>query len=189
MSEARIFVEGEGNLCREGFTSLLTKAGLRGRVPRIVACGARNRAYEQFRKHHLDGKPAFLIVDSEDPVTAPEKTWDHLKQRDKWDCPTGATDKQVFFMMTCMETWIISDRDALKRHYGQLQESALPNSTPTDLESIPRDKMLKALENATRTCSNAYKKGRRSYSVFSEIIPENLPAFQRMRDILKEALQ
>lgn len=51
----KLFVEGGGNHndalkteCRRAFTALLEKAGFKGRLPRVVACGSRRNAYEQF---------------------------------------------------------------------------------------------------------------------------------------------
>ncbi len=119
MSEDRIYVEGGSDAlatrCREGFRKLLEKAGFTGRIPRIVACGGRDEAYDDFENALASGKYAHLalIVDSEDPVQDIEKTWEHLKARDGWERPPGADDAQVFLMTTCMETWIVADRDSL----------------------------------------------------------------------------
>jgi hypothetical protein len=78
-----------------------------------------------------------MLVDSEDPVDDPDKTWAHLKKRDGWDRPSGATDEQVLLMTTCMETWIVADRATIKAHYLQkLQESGLPATY--DLENRSR---------------------------------------------------
>ena len=46
----RLYVEGGGDsstlktACRAGFSEFLRKAGLRGYLPRIVACGSRTNA-------------------------------------------------------------------------------------------------------------------------------------------------
>lgn len=69
----------------------------------------------------------FMLIDSEDPMANIEATWPHLKVRDGWEKPENAGDEQVLMMTTCMETWIVADRAALKSHFGQnLQESGLP---------------------------------------------------------------
>ncbi|MDR0720595.1 MAG: hypothetical protein LBF78_13230, partial [Treponema sp.] len=50
----KIYVEGGGDThtlrtaCRRGFSGFLEKAGLKGYMPRIVACGSRNNAYADF---------------------------------------------------------------------------------------------------------------------------------------------
>jgi hypothetical protein len=54
VSGSRIYVEGGGESkemharCREGFRTLLENSGFKGRVPRIVACGGRDAAYDAF---------------------------------------------------------------------------------------------------------------------------------------------
>ncbi|MDA0839478.1 MAG: DUF4276 family protein [Planctomycetota bacterium] len=114
-----------------------------------------------------------------------------LKTRDNWDRPAGAVDKQVLFMTTCMETWIVADRETLRKHYGhKLQETALPPTN--DLESRDRAVVQDKLKQATRNCSNAYKKGKRSFLVIGELNPVALvpllPSFARAKKVLKEKL-
>lgn len=60
----KLYVEGGGNAaslktaCREGFSKLLEKAGFKGRMPRIVACGSRNDAFDSFCTAIRIGEPA-----------------------------------------------------------------------------------------------------------------------------------
>ena len=50
-----IYVEGGGNASllqselRHGFKALFESAGFRGRLPRVVACGSRNDAFNDFK--------------------------------------------------------------------------------------------------------------------------------------------
>lgn len=50
----KLYVEGGGDTnllrtaCRQGFSEFLKKAGLAGRMPRVVACGGRQDAYDAF---------------------------------------------------------------------------------------------------------------------------------------------
>lgn len=94
-------------------------------------------------------------------------------------------------MTTCMETWIVTDRTALREHYGnELQENALP--ALVDLEQRQRNQVQDALCHATRNCSNAYKKGKRSFEVFGQLTPavleKHLPSFVRVQRILNAKL-
>ena len=109
-----------------------------------------------------------MWLDSEDPVVDNEATWTHLKSRDNWNRPDGATAEQVLLLVTCMETLIVADRAARVVHYGsKSQESALP---PTEnLEGRDRHDVLKKLIHATRNCSQ-------------------LPSFKRARRILEAKL-
>ena len=199
MKRCRIYVEGGGEgaslhtRCEEGFTKLLRNAGFGGRMPRIVACGSRGDAYDRFKTAHESGEYDFvaLLVDSEDTVADGEQTWAHLLARDEWTRPKNAADTQVFLMTTCMETWLVADRTALKAHYGsKLQETALP--ALANLEARHRHNIQDALEKATRTCSNAYQKNKRAFALLAAVTPAvletNLPAFARMTRILREKL-
>lgn len=199
---AHLYIEGsrtgkdskeEQIRCREGFRKLIEKAGLSGRMPRLSACGGRAAAFDDFKIAHAkrrSGDYVAMLVDSEDPPADVEQTWDHLKTRDAWDKPAGAVDEQVLLMTTCMETWIVADREALRAHYGhKLQENALP---PLDqLENRNRHDVHDQLIRATRECSNAYAKGKRSFAVLGVLNPhtlEFLPSFARMVRLLREKL-
>ena len=196
---ATIYIEGGGDSkelhtrCREAFHKLLSRCGFSGRMPQLVACGRRETAYRDFKIAHASARGAYvaMIVDSEDPVANVNETWAHLAVRDKWAKPDGADDEQVFLMVTCMETWIVSDHETLAGHYGQqLQVSALP--ALSDLETRARDDIQGALSHATRTCANAYRKGKRSFEVLGKLNPEtleaHLPSFKRMRVVLGNRL-
>ncbi len=179
--------------CREGFRKLLEKSGFTGKMPRLSACGGRESAFDDFKTAHARRKPddfIAMLIDSEDPITDIEKTWDHLKIRDNWDRPTGAEDKHVLLMTTCMESWIVADREALREHYGhKLKENVLPPLV--NLENRNRHDLHKSLVRATRDCSNAYTKGKRSFVVLGTLTPSalnSLPSFARVIRILTEKL-
>jgi len=196
---AHLYVEGgeskEDQIrCREGFRKLLEKAGFSGRMPRLSACGGRGSVFDDCKTAYAlrkVGDYIAMLVDSEDPVGDLERTWDHLKHRDQCDKPVGATDEQVLFMTTCMETWIVTDRRALQEHYGHsLQENALPPLT--NLESRDRHEVYDKLVHASRNCSNAYSKGKRSFELLAKLDPavlkQHLPSFVRVDRILKAKL-
>lgn len=199
--KAHLYVEGGGDSkenkirCREGVRKLIEKLGLLvEKMPRLSACGGRGATFDDFKTAHAarkNGDYIAMLLDSEDPIVALEKTWAHLKMRDNWDKPHGAVDEQVLFMTTSMETWIVADRVALKEHYGhKLQENALP---PLDaLESRHRHDVHDKLVHASRLCSNAYSKGKRSFEVLAQLDPavlkQYLPSFVRLDRILKQKL-
>lgn len=197
---ATIYLEGGGDAkdvrsrCREGFRKLLANCGFGGRQPRLVACGSRAATFDDFKTAHQsndDGAFIALLIDSEDPIADVEKTWAHLKTRDHWTKPKGAHDDQVLFMTTCMETWIVADRASLAQHFGsKLQQSALPPLTK--LESRVRQDVQDCLVRATRNCSNAYAKGKRSFIVLGGLDPatleKHLASFKRVRRILAAKL-
>lgn len=196
---AYIYIEGGGDSkelhvrCRQGFRQLLERCGFSGRMPRLVACGGRSAAYSDFKTAYESNKAEYvaMLIDSEEPVSNPEETWDHLRNCDRWERPDGADDEQVLFMTTCMESWIAADHDTLGQHYGNnLQKSALPSLI--SLEQSNRQNIQERLKHATRNCSNAYQKGKRSFEILGKLKPEtiesHLPAFQRTKRILNEKL-
>jgi hypothetical protein len=197
--KVKIYVEGGGDSkeqharCREGFSKLIEKAGFRGRMPRIIAGGGRESTYDRFKTATAASAQAaypMLLVDSEDPVpeeeTVPDSAvaWGHLKSRDNWDRPTSVKNDQAQLMVTCMETWIMADQEALRTVFGaSLRTNAL--LPQNDLEARTRQDVHNALENATRDCGRekAYRKGSRSFQVLAQLTPEtlkqHLPYFQR----------
>ena len=199
--KARIFIEGGGDSkdlrarCRMGFRRLLERCGLEGKMPRLVACGAREEAFDGFTTAHRHAGPddyVAMLVDSEDPVKDKERPWAHLKRCDGWDRPEGADDKQVLLMTTCMETWIVCDRKALSDHFGEcLRGKALPASH--NLESRHRNAIQTALVEATRDCGKRrYAKGKISFEIVGKLDPaplrRHLPHFKRSEEILKKNL-
>lgn len=197
---ARVYLEGGGDSkdlhsrCREGFSHLLRSCGFSGRMPRLTAGGGRNATFDDFQiAHRSKGDSDFIamLIDSEEPLSDPETTWPHLEKHDGWKRPDGASNKQVLFMTTCMETWIVADRAALSAHFGsKLQVSALPASD--NLESRPRQDIQRKLTHATRNCVNAYEKGARSFELLGKLSPPtlqaHLPSFRRVVRVLDEKL-
>ena len=97
----------------------------------------------------------------------------------------------MLFMTTCMETSIVADGAALWEHYGQpRQENALP--ALVDMENRNRHEVHNQLVHASRNCTNAYSKGKRSFEVLAKLDPavlkQYLPSFVRVDRILKEKL-
>ncbi|MBK9168868.1 MAG: DUF4276 family protein [Bryobacterales bacterium] len=178
----KLYVEGGGNQnkslqteCRRGFSEFIKKAGMEGRMPRIVACGGRQEAYKNFRNaHETDRQLAIpvLLVDSEGPVTA-ERAWHHVRDRpgDRWECPDGVTEDQIHLMVQVMEAWFFADKSTLGAYFGhRFQETAL--SERRDLENVPKSDIFTQLSNATRqTAKGQYSKGKHSFEILSRIDP------------------
>lgn len=182
--------------CREGFSKLLLNCGLEDRSFKVIPGGSRSQAFSFFKKQLIGSKKSpnsfvALLIDSEDPLEDLDAPWEHLRRRpgDQWERPKGCTNEQVFFMATCMETWILSDRDLLKSKFGpKLQLSALPPLV--EMEGRNRHTLLGQLERATRNCSEQYSKGKLSFELLGSLSPPSLemhlPSFVRMQRILRE---
>jgi hypothetical protein len=166
-------------------------------MPRLVACGGRDGAFNDFRIAHGKRKAGdyiALLIDSEEALADVDKTWQHLAQVrtvQAWARPGGADDDQVLFMTTCMETLIVADRKVLREHFGSaLQETALPaQSNP---EARDRHAVQHALVRASRNCKNAYAKGSKSFEIVGKLTPATLkgclPSFARWIRVLNGRL-
>ena len=204
----KIYLEGGGDAaslkaeCRQGFSKFFESAGFKGKMPRVVACGSRNDAFDSFCTAISQGKFAFLLVDSEDAVVATHqqgnsdqwKPWDHLKQRDNWNKPANATDVHCHLMVQCMEAWFIANHQNLADFFGQgFKQNKLPHAA-NSIESVSKQQLYTALANATKNCQKGvYGKGSHSFKLLAMINPTNVttasPWAKRMLDTLKEQLK
>ena len=179
----KLYVEGGGlgkslrTACRQGFSELLTKAGLAAHMPRIVASGSRSEAYGDFCTALRNGERAMLLVDSEDPVLGqpPYQPWRHLWNRpgDHWRKPPGATDAHCHLMVQCMEAWFLADRQTLQAFFGQgFRDNALP-AGGRNIETITKHDVYQSLANATGECKTKapYGKGEHSFKILALIDP------------------
>ena len=187
----KLYVEGGGDAailktaCREGFSKFLERAGLAGHMPRIVACGSRQNAFDSFSTALRCGERALLLVDSEAPVASANQLgdaskaedraqwlpWQHLRQSqgDGWLKPENAEDLQCHLMVQCMESWLLADRTTLKAFFGQgFKENPLPAAT-NPIERVAKAQVYASLDNATRACKTKgqYGKGEHSFKLLA----------------------
>lgn len=151
-------------------------------MPKIVPCGSRRRAYEQFL-HSLE-RPrqvgpidiVLLLVDSEAPVAGPSP-WEHVKNRqgDGWKKPLEAEDDHLHLMVQCMETWFLADRPALEAYFGQgFRDSALPAAT-AKIEDVGKADLLSKLKAASKDSQKGgYDKGKHSFKLLATLDPEEI---------------
>ena len=177
----RVYVEGGGDRqelrtkCRKGFSAFLRKTELDGQMPRIIACGDRQKTYDKFctaLANSTENDFIVLLVDSEGPVMS--DTWPHLQERDRWGKPAGATDDNAHLMVQCMEAWFLADRNTLADFFGaEFNRNALPQRT--GVEDIPKRDLEKGLEAATRQCrKGTYHKGNHSFEILARLAPEKV---------------
>lgn len=159
----KVYVEGGGDHnkaleteCRRGFSEFFERAGLKGRMPRVVACGSRQRAHDRYRaarKHPTGADTAVLLVDSEGPVSG------------------QTTDDQIHFMVQAMEAWFYADKGALDAFYVRdFQQSALTQRA--DVENISKKDLFDGLKRATKDCQKGeYSKGDHSCKILALVDP------------------
>lgn len=191
-----VYVEGGGDRreqqarLRRAFSEFIGKAGLVSRMPRVVLCGGRDQAYDYFRiAHKINTRTVLLLVDSEGPVTA-ESAWLHLKTRDRWERPLGASNDQCHLMVQLMESWFLADLAVLAEYYGSgFRVNVIPQRS--DIEEVPKSDVSDKLEQATRgTSKGRYHKGRHSFELLRRIDPAKVmdasPYAKRFVNSLKQ---
>ena len=163
-------------------------------MPRVVACGSRQRAYDQFCAAINEAETGgfiVLLVDSEAAVTSGDSPWEHLRKRDNWTQPSAAVDDSAQLMVQCMEAWFVADRQSLSAYFGQdFKAAALP--AREDVEAIAKRDLEQTLRQATSACSKgAYRKGRHSFELLGCLDPskvmESSPHARRFIDALKRS--
>ena len=179
----KIYVEGgPGRLdreCRRSFGKFLERAGLRGRMPSIIACGGRDGAYDRFctaqRNVHAN-EFIILLVDSEEGIEAGVGPWGFLRNRDGWNKPSGTGEDNAHLMVQCMEAWFLADRDTLAQFFGDgFNANPLPNRP--DVENIPKSDLYDALRGATRDSRKGeYGKGPHSFDLLAQLDPQKVVA-------------
>ncbi len=182
----KVYVEGGGDTrelkqkCRRGFSEFFRKAGLAGRMPRVVSAGSRNNAFDRFRTALTNAKHGdfvVLLVDSEGPVGGDQDAWSYLAASDNWLKPQGAVDESVHLMVQCMEAWFLADKDSLARYFGSgFNLNALPQHA--GVEDIPKQDVSNGLNMASRQClrKGAYDKSRHSFDILGELDPGRVTA-------------
>lgn len=178
----KLYVEGGGTSseirreCRKGFRIYLEKAGFKGCMPRIVACGPRQDALDRFRTALDSGERALLLVDSETAVAPDMSPWSHLtgQPEERFARPRNAGDLDCHLMVVCMESWFLADKEALSAFFGQgFNPGVLPQRS--EIEAVPKADVYAGLRNATANCKAArYEKGRHSFRILERICPKKV---------------
>jgi hypothetical protein len=178
-----VYVEGGGEQrktlddCRRGFGQLFEKIVRTGDRPKVVACGGRESAFDEFKRDVESGEKGFLIllVDSEGPVAPDVNSWAHLRTNDRWKKPKAVNDDHAHLMVQCMESWFLADPEALRSYY---KRGFLIKSLPRrrNVEEIMKHDVARALENATHLTKTKgmYHKTRHGFDLLALIDPTRL---------------
>jgi Domain of unknown function (DUF4276) len=91
-----------------------------------------------------------------------------LKCRDGWNLPDISAE-HYHLMVQMMEAWLVADRDALSRFYGQgFNASAIPRNP--NVEQISKPDLESALKEATRhTAKGEYHKIHHGPRILSQL--------------------
>jgi hypothetical protein len=181
-----IYVEGGGDRkdlkikCREGFRKLFERAGFKGRMPVIIACGGRSAAHDKFSigmKEADDDEMPMLLIDAEGPIPDEETVWQYLKRQANFDKPEDANDDHAHLMVQLMESWFLADRPWLGAYFG---EGFTPGSLPNEqnIEKIGKQRVLSSLQTASRNTKTKgeYSKSQHSFDILGGLDPRKVRA-------------
>ena len=142
---------------------------------KLVCCGPRNEAFQQFQNAVNSSADAVnvLLVDAERPVNQLPRR--HLQDRDGWNL-SFTCEATVHLMVQTMETWIVADQAALKSYYGQgFRVNRLPRAT--NLETVSKTTVERSLDEATEpTQKGRYHKIRHASDLLKRIDVESVKA-------------
>lgn len=195
--KVKIYIEGGGEgarldeLFRHAWSEFFRKARLPHMV-RPVRGKGRGTAFDLYARAVKTRRPdelPLLLVDSEDIPRSGHDAWMHLKARkaDSWTKPTGAGKNDAFLMISCMETWLVADRETLKKFFPDWIDRHLPKWP--NLEAVEKEKIFDALKRATAKCDKPFSKGAVSFEVLKIVDPSVVegacPAAKRLMDRLR----
>lgn len=89
-------------------------------------------------------------MDAEGPIKPEHSPW----QVFNFKIPSGATDKHLYLIVQCLETWLVADRDGLAKHFDKRRKCFKSDSIPKwpQPEEIPKADVFVALNKATANC-------------------------------------
>lgn len=160
----------------------------------VVRGKGRGNAYQRFvnyKKEHPSDL-CVLLVDSEMEVPDNSRVWDIVARRegDRWTRPAWATERHLYLMAPMVETWLLTDQDALQAFFKRgFNPKALPS---TNLETRSKDEINGALKRATAGSSKgAYQHGQ-AHEIIELVAPDKVKTLkhgQRLFDTLGELIK
>jgi hypothetical protein len=202
--EVRVYIEGGAtgrtadNDFRRGwkkFLSELHELAMEQGYHRLNVIRGKGRAntFNLFVKHKTiwPNDLLVLLADSETAVPNNASVWKIVGDRDKWQKPAWASDRHLYLMVHFVETWLLTDQDALKQFFkGGLKLNLLPTS---NLENRPKTEIEKALKQATKeTKKGAYTHGQ-AHEIIELVDPNKVKTlrhgnrlFTTLRELIEE---
>lgn len=167
MVKRRIYVEGGGNRnldskLRQAFANLLENYDIKKDNYNIVAGGARSETVKSL--NHNPG--SIILIDSENIIEDDQSKVDFLKQTIK-DINSEISEDNLFFMVVCMETWIIADVSALEKFYGNnFNGDKIKNQDPTLRE---KKDVLDMIKNSIKECSKSSYEKSHGFEILKDV--------------------
>lgn len=118
----------------------------------VVRGKGRGNTFSRFKVHKKEhpNDLCVLLVDAETAVPEGASVWDVVAHRvgDEWQRPSWATESHLYLMVHFVETWLLTDHDALQKFFKKgFNQRSLPS---TNLEGRSKVEIEKALKKATQ---------------------------------------
>ncbi|MDT5123252.1 MAG: hypothetical protein QOC96_2734 [Acidobacteriota bacterium] len=160
----------------------------------IIRGKGRANAFHRFTKHKTEypNDICVLLVDSEMAVPDNSRVWDIVARRegDKWQRPVWATEQHLYLMVHFVETWLLTDPQALQRFFKRgFNLNALPT---TNLESRSKDEINRALKKATQDSPKGPYRHGQAHEIIEIVAPgkvKTLKHGQRLFDSLSSLIK
>lgn len=180
----RIYVEGGPKSChadglrrfKNGFKQHLVRLDPLLNTLDVSPCGSTEDTIRDFARAVREQKTdciVALLVDSDAPVTANTPA-QHLQPKlDSVNIHQNAR-ANIFLMVQCMESWLVTDVAALEECFGKsLNASALPQNP--NIEAVSKKDVLKALATAVKpTPKGPYHKVQHGAEILAALDPERV---------------
>lgn len=131
------------------------------------------RRFRQYQKQYPYDL-CVLLVDAETSVSVDAKVWDVVAQRegDKWQRPDWAKEQHLYLMVAFVETWLLTDQEALATFF---KHNFAPQLLPTtNLENRSKDEIERALRRATKDCKKGPYRHGQAHEVIEFVRPEKV---------------
>lgn len=142
----------------------------------VVRGKSRGNTYRSFINHYAlyPDDLCVLLVDAETQVPPNASVWDAVARRegDNWQRPAFATERHLYLMVHFVETWLLTDQDALQTFFKRgFDFRPLPT---TNLEGRSKRDIERALERATRGSSNGPYRHAQAHEIIALVRPERV---------------
>lgn len=201
----RVYIEGgaEGRIAdrdfRRGWKKFLDElhklARNNGYNSLEIVCGkSRQNVFHRFTKYNIEhpNDLCVLIVDAETAVPTGAQVWETVACRkgDNWERPTWATERHLYLIVQFVETWLLTDQDALQRFF---KRGFNPRSLPTtNLEERPKKDIEQALKEATKGSSKGSYRHGQAHEILEFVRPKRvktLPHGNRLFETLSRLIR
>jgi hypothetical protein len=153
----------------------------------IVRGKGRGNAFGRFKRHRdeFPNDLCALLVDSEGPVNPDRSVWDVVAARegDRWQKPDWAEPWHLFLMVQMVETWLLTDQNALGRFFKEgFKGGKLPT---TNLEQRSKADVEQALHVATRDSRKGPYRHGQAHEVLEYVNAESVKTLSHGRRLFE----